>query len=67
MVDTDELIGSAEAERILGVNRATISRWVKDNKLNTAMKLPGLRGPMLFRRSDVERLAARLHPGEHTP
>lgn len=54
-------IGSREACQILqNIDRATLSRWVKDGKLPLAGKLPGKNGAMLFNRDDVERLAHEL-------
>jgi len=54
---TDDLIGSAEACQILQIDRSTLSRWVKFGDVDPAMRLSE-RGAMLFRRADVERLAA---------
>ena len=65
-VTTDQLITSAEAAEILGVDRSTLTRWsdprLRDDerKLTAVRKLDGLRGPKLFRRTDVEALAAEL-------
>jgi excisionase family DNA binding protein len=53
-----DLIGSREACRILNVDKGTLSRWVSDNKINYAHKLPGVNGAMLFHRADIEALAA---------
>ncbi len=53
-----DLIGTTEAVRILGVHPSTITRWVKANKLAAAGKLPGANGALLFNRADVEALAA---------
>jgi excisionase family DNA binding protein len=47
-----QYIGAAEVCRILGIDRSTLSRWVKEGRLVPAMKLPGLRGPFLFNRTD---------------
>jgi hypothetical protein len=35
-----------------------VSKIVRTGKLTPAVRLPGIRGAMLFRRSDVEALAA---------
>lgn len=54
-----DLIGTAEAARILGyVDKSTITRWVQDGRLNVAHRQPGRNGALLFKRSDVEALAA---------
>jgi excisionase family DNA binding protein len=52
-----DLIGSKQACNLLSIDRATLSRWVADGRLTYAHKLPGVNGAMLFRRSDIERLA----------
>ena len=51
------LVSAAQAAEIVGVNRATITRWAKAGKLPTVIKAPGELGTRLFNRSDVERLA----------
>lgn len=53
-----DLIGSAEACRILEVHPATVGRWVDSGRLTPAHKLPGKNGAYLFNRADVERLAS---------
>lgn len=50
------LLTSAEAAKILGVEQPTVNKWAAEGRLPTAMKLPGLRGPNLFRPEDVEAL-----------
>jgi hypothetical protein len=63
-VNTDDLVTSAEAARILDVDRSTITRWsdprLSDRRLIPVRKLDGLRGAKLFRRADVEALAEQL-------
>ena len=62
----DWLIGSKEAAEILGVDASTISRWADEKlkpearRLTIALRLPGATGAKLFRRSEVEALAAEL-------
>jgi predicted site-specific integrase-resolvase len=51
-----DLIGSAEACELIGVDRSTLSRWVTLGKITPAMRLPSPKGAMLFKRADVERL-----------
>ena len=59
MTDSDNLIGSAEAGRILGRSPRTIHRLVADGLLVPAVTAPGGRaGVFLYRRSDVEALKA---------
>lgn len=65
MPDTDtDLIGSAEAARILGRSSTTIHRLVDTGQLTPAVVAPGGRaGVFLFRRADVEALAAERTAG----
>lgn len=66
MADSLDLIGQTEAAEILGVDPATVSRWSSEllkpeaRKLQVVHRLPGKTGAKLFRRSDVEALAAQL-------
>lgn len=56
---TDELIGSTEALAILGCSRSTVVRLAASGRLAPAMRAPGTNhGTFLFRRADVEALAA---------
>ena len=52
-----DLIGSAEACRILGRDKATLSRWIGDGRLTPVHQLPGKNGAYVFRRADVDTLA----------
>jgi excisionase family DNA binding protein len=57
MSQTDDLIGSAEAARILGKSPRTIHRLVDSGTLTPAVVAPGgFAGAFLFRRADVEAL-----------
>lgn len=58
MTKTPDLIGSAEAARILNIDRGTLSRWVADGRLKAAIQLDGPTGARLFHRRDVTALAA---------
>lgn len=49
----DELIGTADAEQILGINRSQILRLVHTGVLPIAQKLPGKLGVHLFHRHQV--------------
>jgi len=49
-----DLVGSAEACEILGIDRGTLSRWVAAGKLDYWVRLPGANGAMLFQRSAVK-------------
>jgi len=53
-----ELIGSTEACRLLGKDKATLSRWVAAGRITPAARASDKpNGAFLFYRSDVERLA----------
>ena len=58
-----DLIGTVQAVTILRIDRSTLSRWVKDRRIDPALQLPGRTGAMLFHRADVERLALELETG----
>lgn len=59
-----DLIGSAEACKILNIHAATLGRWITQDRLKPAHKLPAKNGAYLFRRLDVERLRAEIAAGE---
>lgn len=52
----EALLTSAEACEFLNIDRSTLSRWVAAGRIAAATKLPGIRGPFLFTRSEVERV-----------
>lgn len=52
--DASTLVGAAEAARIIGVNRATVSKLAVSGELPTAVELPGKTGARLFRLDDIE-------------
>lgn len=51
-----DLIPTAEAAELLGVDRSTISRWVAFGHLVPAVRTSA-RGAMLFNRADVKAFA----------
>lgn len=53
------LAGSQVCDR-LGIDRSTLSRWVKDGTATAAMRLPGKNGAFLFTPDEVDRLATQL-------
>lgn len=55
-----DLIGTAEAAALLGIERSTLSRWVALGRLQPTYRLPGPNGAMLYDRTDVEALRDRL-------
>jgi excisionase family DNA binding protein len=54
----EPLIGSAEACELLGIDRSTLTRWVAQDKILAAQKMPGQSGAFLFERSEVLRRKA---------
>lgn len=58
MEATENLIGTAEAAKILGKSHRTVHRLVESGALSPAMTAPGgFKGAFLFRRSDIEAVA----------
>lgn len=53
-----DLLTTADVAQILGVNVRTVNRMADDGRLRVAVKLPGLRGPRLFDRADVDAVKA---------
>jgi excisionase family DNA binding protein len=51
---TPDLIGSAEACELLGIDRATISRWVTSGRLKPAIQGRGTTGSRFYHRKDIE-------------
>ena len=55
----ESLIGTAEVATLLGVDKATVTRWAQDGKLSIAARVGASQNAaMLFRREDVENLKA---------
>lgn len=54
---TPEFRGAAEACKRIGIDRSTLSRWVKDGTAAPAMRLPGKTGAFLFTDEEIDRLA----------
>jgi Helix-turn-helix domain len=54
----DEWLTTAVVAALVGVDVATVNRWAKSGRLRVAVKLPGVRGPNLYRRADVDALLA---------
>jgi predicted site-specific integrase-resolvase len=61
-----DLIGSARACEILGIDRATLVRWIAAEKIAAATKLPGETGAYVFELAEVERVKAE-QPKAATP
>jgi predicted site-specific integrase-resolvase len=52
-----ELVGTAEACQILGIDRSTLTRWAAKGIVEPVHVMPGAGGAKLFARSDILRLA----------
>lgn len=61
MLKTPRLIGSAQAAKILGVDRATVNRWAQSGYLAAAYDPDTETGARLFDPDLVDQLAARRH------
>ena len=59
MSDHPDMLGPADVCERLGIDRSTLTRWVKAGKIVPAMKLPGLRGAHVFTADEVERVERR--------
>ena len=60
----DDLLGSDEAARIIGVSRTTLRRLVDSRDIEPARTAPGgPHGSRLFKRSDVERIKSHRRAG----
>lgn len=54
----DDVVFTAEVAQMFGVTPSGISRMVKRGALTPVKRAPGTRGALMFRRSEVEALAA---------
>lgn len=52
------LIGSAQAAKVLKVDRATFNRWVKAGRVPAAVEMDGITGARLFDADVIDQLAA---------
>jgi predicted site-specific integrase-resolvase len=59
MPNTD-LISTAEAADILGVNIATVNRWAVAGRIEPTFTGPGKTGARMFARTEVERVKAEV-------
>lgn len=57
---SDEFCSSRQAADKLRVPLSTFHDWVKAGRLEVAFRIEGKRGPLFFRRSDVEALARQM-------
>lgn len=58
-VHNDDLIGSLDAARLCGVDRATFNRWAADGEIAPVVAFPGRTGARLYGRATVLALAAQ--------
>ena len=64
MSNLGELLSTAQAAKVLGVSVKTVHRLVDRGELNMAVKMDGLRGPMLYTAQDVHALAQKRTAGK---
>lgn len=57
-MELDDLITATEAGRLLDKSARTVSRLAEAGQLPFVQKLAGPRGAYLFRRTEIEKLAA---------
>lgn len=57
------LIGSAQAAKAFGVDRATFNRWVKAGRIPVALEMDGATGARLFDADVIDQLAAKHKAG----
>lgn len=62
LMEDSRVIGTTEAATLLGVDRATVTRWARTGKVE-AHKMPGRNAPWLFGRASVAHLAAQRRTG----
>jgi predicted site-specific integrase-resolvase len=55
---TPGYLSSGEVCDIVGFDRSTLSRWIKDGTAVPAMRLPGKTGAYLFTPDEADRLAS---------
>lgn len=58
MSQTTDLLTTAQAAAVIGVSVPTVTRMARRGELEEFHKLPGLRGPRVFTRDEVARVAA---------
>lgn len=66
MAPTVDLIGSAEAEVILDIDRATVVRWAASGRLKLIGRLSGPSGALLFDRAHVVAVAEEIKASKAT-
>ncbi len=56
-----DLLATVQVCERVGIDRSTLSRYVKEGRIAPAMKLPGRTGAMLFNPADVDTLNDWYH------
>lgn len=57
------LIGSAQAAKVFGVNRATFNRWVVAGDIKPTVVMDGITGARLYDADEIDALAQRFRDG----
>lgn len=69
MTQPPQLVASVEVCAKVGIDRSTLSRWIKDGSAVPTMRLPGKTGAYLFTPAEVARLVTaykRVEPQEQS-
>lgn len=59
MTKNAPLIGSAQAAKVFGVDRATYNRWVAEGRIPIAVEMEGETGARLFDADVIDQLASQ--------
>lgn len=58
------LIGSAQAAKVFGVDRATFNRWVAAGQIPSELEMDGATGARLFDADLIDQLAQKRRAGD---
>lgn len=61
MPQAQQLLASAQVCEHVGIDRSTLSRYVKAGQITPAMRLPGRRGAMLFEQAAADKFKVWYH------
>jgi excisionase family DNA binding protein len=54
-----DLVSTTEAAEIIGTSASTVNRWASNGRLPVALQSPGPTGARFYKRTTVERVAAK--------
>ena len=64
---TDDLLSTVQTADLIGIERSTVSKMVREGRLTPAHKLPGPTGAFVFLRSEVMRAKAEYQAKATAP